>query len=1116
MRPIELTMSAFGPYAGVETLDFTRLGSRGLFLINGDTGAGKTTLFDAITFALYGEGSGGSDRRSSRSFRSDFADDRTDTWVRFIFEHQGMRYAILRSPAYRRKNNKNETKPKAEMECLDDGRTWVNVREVGQQVTEILGLDQKQFSQVAMIAQGDFLKILNAKSDARQEIFRRIFDTQVYADITRAVGDLRSEAVREEEAARAEYAGLAGQIDLSPEADAERFAMLAQSPVYAGALADALEETLAADEASAGEVRRAREARAKALEELSAERANGVTTNEGLEELARADRRLRELLSKRQEMDALEARVELARRAASIEPLRENARRGASRLDQCIQELAEARRQQAELEGKGPEMDALAERLALAERAAGITSLQDILGREQATLTEAEAAATAARERMRDLEARRPEMEALDARVALARRAAGVLSLWNDRSREAARSGELARAAAEAEGAWQTASTALEKATVARDAAQAELPRGQELTRRAEALERALPAFPECRKAGEALGKALGQLEAAQAKRDLAAATYASLFDRYLMDQAGVLAERLAPGEACLVCGSTVHPAPARHIEDAPGRDAVDAAAAARDAADKAALQAAEAVSRRRQNLDNLQKQLPSGPGDAQDAGEAREAACRVELKNLKAETEALQKAFEDADAAQRQTEKDLAAASRQRESALADAKAQAERAEAAKQAWESALKDAGFDGEAAFLDARLPDDELAAAADALEAYRTNRQVAASALDAATEALGQQTRKFEDAAAAWRVALSGSDFPHEEAYRAALLPPEKLQQGQKALETYRRDLLLSRTRVDHGEKNLANQRSQSEEAFQAWQNALSDNGFEGETACRDALMESGELLSANEKVKTYREALSSARAGKDSLDARWRDAKPVDLSALDDRAKALRREGDEAQAKLTVLDRRVSLNRRTLEQLRQSADRIGAADARYEIVEDLRRTLTGHLTGSREKVSFENYILQYYFRRVIAEANRRLSRMSEGRFRLCLKPSESGNTVGGLGLNVFDSCTRRERDVQTLSGGESFVASLALALGFADVVQARSGGVQLDTLFIDEGFGSLDDETLNRAINALDGLAEGNRLVGVISHVDLLKQRIDRRITVTRAADGSSHARIEA
>ena len=186
------------------------------------------------------------------------------------------------------------------------------------------------------------------------------------------------------------------------------------------------------------------------------------------------------------------------------------------------------------------------------------------------------------------------------------------------------------------------------------------------------------------------------------------------------------------------------------------------------------------------------------------------------------------------------------------------------------------------------------------------------------------------------------------------------------------------------------------------------------------------------------------------------------------------------------------------------------------AEERYSILEDLRTTLTGRIAGQKVKISFENYILQYYFRRVIAEANRRLDRMSDGRYRLCLKPGESGNAVGGLGLNVFDAYTRRERDVQTLSGGESFVASLALALGFADVVQARSGGVQLDTLFIDEGFGSLDDETLNRALNALDSLAGGSRLVGVISHVNLLKQRIDRRIVVARDAAGGSHARIEA
>ena len=175
---------------------------------------------------------------------------------------------------------------------------------------------------------------------------------------------------------------------------------------------------------------------------------------------------------------------------------------------------------------------------------------------------------------------------------------------------------------------------------------------------------------------------------------------------------------------------------------------------------------------------------------------------------------------------------------------------------------------------------------------------------------------------------------------------------------------------------------------------------------------------------------------------------------------------------------------------------------------------DLRLTVIGRVPGA-QKVPFENYILQYYFKRVIYEANRRLEGMTEARYRLCWKEDDGGTGVAGLGLNVFDAYTRRVRDVQTLSGGESFVASLALALGFADVVKARSGGVRLDTLFIDEGFGSLDDDALERALNVLDDLAEGSRLVGVISHVDMLKTRIDRRIAVTRDGQGGSHVKIE-
>ena len=1122
MRPIELAMNAFGSYGGEERLDFTRLGRHGLFLITGDTGAGKTTLFDAITFALYGEGSGGSERRGSRTFRSDFAADGADTWVRFTFEHQGRRYRIQRSPAYRRAGRSTERPADAQLESLDDGRTWTRIRDVDRQVTALIGLDQKQFRQVAMIAQGDFLRILNASSGDRQEIFRQIFDTQIYADITATVNE-HSRAARDAlQAARETYARLAGQIELPPEADAERCAALAGSPLHAAALVEDLAGMLAEDESKAEQMRAAREARSARLERLTASRALAEATNQGIRELEQARAELEALNGEHADMETLAERVEMARRAAAIQAIRDTADREGKRERQMAAELAETRDILAALEAKAYEMEALAARVELARRAAALLPTREQALRERGRQRETENALAQAKSDLEALEDRAEAMAALEARVGLGRRAAGIQKAWDDRLREAERLQAMKDAAQAAENAHSEAAAEYRKCGEAHAAAEAALARRPELEHRAEALARVLPLFPECRTAAEGLDEGIASFDAARARQAAASRRYAEQFELYLRDQAGILAETLAPGQPCPVCGSTAHPSPAPHLTSAPDRASVDAAAAARDKADQAAVKAAEAVALGRQKLSALSAQLAAGIGDAADPqvrtlySRDREEACREEAARLSAEARALQAGFEAADAALRAAEQSLAGALRLRDGARASLDAQSSKASESERAWEEAMQSAGFASEAAFLAARLPDEEMDAGSSALEEYRGSLRVARAALDAAGTALEAQSKRRAQAEAEWHSSLVKYDFPNEEAFSAACLSEEALREGSESLEAYRSDVKVARTKADHSAESLETQRLQTEEAREVWLNAMADSGFADEGAFLAACVPPDALRADSARVERYREALSAARARATQLGERWSGAEAVDSSGLDAALEDLHREEAEAVQRESALKQRAGLNRRTLENLQANVGEMADAEERYSILEDLRTTLTGRIAGQKVKISFENYILQYYFRRVIAEANRRLDRMSDGRYRLCLKPGESGNAVGGLGLNVFDAYTRRERDVQTLSGGESFVASLALALGFADVVQARSGGVQLDTLFIDEGFGSLDDETLNRALNALDSLAGGSRLVGVISHVNLLKQRIDRRIVVARDAAGGSHARIEA
>ena len=285
--------------------------------------------------------------------------------------------------------------------------------------------------------------------------------------------------------------------------------------------------------------------------------------------------------------------------------------------------------------------------------------------------------------------------------------------------------------------------------------------------------------------------------------------------------------------------------------------------------------------------------------------------------------------------------------------------------------------------------------------------------------------------------------------------------------------------------------------------------ALSEQGFADEAEYRAARRDDGQISRMQSKIEAHAQSLQTLGQSLSELRQRWEGAQPVDFDAagraLAEAEEALAQRRAERQA----LSTRAEVNRSALKRLKAEAVRLGRVRAEFGLCDNLYRTVSGQLAGA-ERISLETYVLQYYFRRVVAAANQRLTRMSAGRFYLeCRMEEGKKNTRSGLGLNVLDAYTNRERDVKTLSGGESFLASLALALGFADVVQASSGGVRLDTMFIDEGFGTLDEETLSRAMAALTRLTEGDRLVGVISHVAQLRESIDSQIIVRGSPSGS-------
>lgn len=874
MKPLSLTMSAFGPYAGVTQLDFGKLGSEGVFLITGDTGAGKTTIFDAISFALYGEASGGAERRAARSFRSDYAAAEAETYVEFFFEHRGREYRIKRAPEYERRKLRGEGTTKqaayAEFECAETGELITRIDAVNARVGELTGLSRSQFAQTVMIAQGDFLKILNAKSEDRKRLFQKLFDTEVFAGIQQRLKDMNGECAQAVE-----------RINALSEAELAR-------------LKDDMDF-----------------AHAKELRELRTD-------------VRRMDK-LPELLEER--LRARRERLDAAMAAAA---------QGEQRAALLSAQLAEARHTNRELD----ERDKLARELEKMNASGEATAAQE------EKLTHARCAA-----RLAGAEA--------------------LLKKWT------AESAENAAQLSAAEQALKKGEAAQEEWAARRAAAEKELEGAEELK---DGLRRMAEAIPLLMNAAAGAAALEAQREAAKLcleesrRRD---AEYTAVKERFYASQAGLLAAELKEGQPCPVCGATEHPAPARP---------------ASEPATKEQLERAD--------------------------GERRRAEARVHAAA--------------AEAAKRQTE-------------LESAKGRIE-----------ALGFTG--GESA--------QELEG-----ECARTRTEIQRR------EAAAKRARAESEAALA---ALSRA--------KAALENAEKR----------------------HADIEAALEAQQAE--FAAGLSAL---GFAGAEEYERAKMPARDMDALDAQLRARRERLRSLTDRLEALTEKLTGAERAELEALEATAAAAQRASRAAGEAAAAMKSAAAADEEAIARIRELSARRAEAQRRWAVVKEVYDTVSGQVSR-RVKISFETYVQQYYFKQVIAAANKRLTVLTDGMFVLRVKEeARNMRSQAGLDLDVLDRSTGLWRDVSTLSGGESFMASLALALGLADTVQSRSGGVRLDAMFIDEGFGTLDENSLRQAMELLTRLAGGRRLVGVISHMAELKERIDKKVVVTKTAAGSA-LRIEA
>lgn len=924
MKPLKLTMSAFGSYAGKNVIDFTGQ-QQGIFLITGDTGAGKTTIFDAITYALYNQTSGG--ERNGNMMRSQYAQPETETYVELEFLYRGQTYRVRRNPDYKitktLKNGKiREQKVPHSVELtLPDGTVFPEKKNATDaKIIEILGLTADQFSQIVMIAQGDFLKLLYTKSDERKMIFSKLFRTDIYWKIQE---NLRRKSMEMDERIQ--------ENDRAFEQEKSRIIPLPES------------EELPLDEL----VERLRERLKDALKEQNLRRANVEELNKKITKYEEINKLFVSLEKIRQTGKELEARqAESKERRQQIE----NARKA----DKVLVAEQQNLRQQQEVEQSAQAIAKMTETLANNQE-----MFETLKTQQQEAEAEQKREAADIQKKMLALEQSFPSYEALQ----------------NARSEEQ-----------QAKKVWEDLGKTSEESFHKKEAGIAALKEQQK--RQEQVVEQTKKNWEQT---------SLSALEAAK--------HYEHMYDAFLKEQAGILAENLSAGCPCPVCGSTVHPDPAKLSDHAVTELEVEQAKKTRAAAEEKRDLAHAAFETEKTEKQKLAQAVEKEEADFVLA----QTIAKQQRKEAEQNYVSLQKTAEQI-----------------REKLVYPSLAEAKKQYAAMQ---KALEAA----EQEIAKKRQKVSELAEAMNTLK----GQKLAEEENQKTAKKLAVKTEKE------YAKLLEKSGFVSEETYHLAILPER------------------SRSKLEREEKEYESQclRQQSEQ----------------------------KLLEKQVSGKTY-----------------------TDTTELNEQLKEEKQALKEAEKTYMELHTAYENDRAVLQNCAVYLEKGKKLESEDQVIKSLSKTANGRLSGSA-KIDFETYIQRQYFKQIIHEANKRLLTMSNHQFILKLKEETNTGrkTNEGLDLSVYSLVTDSERDVKTLSGGESFLAALAMALGLSDIVERSAGAIHPDMMFIDEGFGSLDAQSRQQAIEVLAELAGDSRMVGIISHVTELKEQIDRKLVVSRTDKGS-------
>lgn len=1061
MRPIKLVLTAFGPYREQEVIDFRQLGDHRLFVISGNTGAGKTTIFDAICFALYGSASG-EDRAEARMLRSHFADEATHTAVELTFAVRDKQYRVFRQMKHRKGNNKSETGEKIELyELTGQGEVPAVdrfvIRDVDQRLTEIIGLSKEQFSQIVMLPQGEFRKLLTSSTDNKEEILRKIFRTERFERLEHIVGQqtkqLQEQLRNGQQAQQLLLQQIAEQLPLRQAS--ELAAVYEQERQSSYQVSQALSVELNHYEVEQAQLEQVKIELAEQLSLARKALQDAEQHNRKLGELEAKQAELQRVQEQANEMEQLQQKLAAGEKARYVEPLQQRYMRAEQQHKEALLLLEQ-----------------------LGERQHQLTELLQQARQQWEQQQELEPKRTALQLELHQLESFGPLVQQLrQARVQLA----VAEKQQHQLQQQLQQSETLQQAARVRRQQLQQQLAGHEQQAVRHAEQQAVL---KQIQKQGTDISQLLKETAELIALGQQEQHVdLAQREAYEAVQELE--------KLWLEGQAGELAMHLHDGQPCPVCGSQQHPDKAERTERMPDKAQLEEAKAKlMQRVQEQQRLAAQQSSRLEVLVTQLQQQEPI----ADEAGAGDGAT--IDFTGYERLVD-----FSDEAQHQHQLHKELEQLQHKLELAQALLRQQWKKTKEELQALQGELEQVQR--------YKVEQQQLEQQLDGLEAQVKQQQLEQQQAIIAHTALHSTVEQL--------VARIPQELQEEDELQRKQLQvkaaSEQMQADWKAASERYQQLVNQHTTIttqhESQQQQLVRMQQELEESKASYDGQLREAGFEHEADYWAARLTAEQIQQYRLTVEQHKEQKLRLLNELELLQQEVTNRQYCELEPLQAGLAALQARFEQLIAEETKLRHYVAEIGRFMERIDGASTQLQQLEEKLSLLADLFNTMKG---DNPLKLSFERYILIDYLEQILMMANLRLDKLSNGQFEL--RRSDRLETYGkqsGLGLDVYDAYTGQNRDVKTLSGGEKFNAALCLALGMSDVIQAHQGGVSIEMMFIDEGFGSLDEESLQKAIGTLVDLQRAGRMIGVISHVQELKSVLPACLEVSKTRDGHSY-----